>query len=123
MTNLLLSSGGSSSSSFFIGLIITLFMVFSFWALLLKANRSGWGIVIPIYGEYLLADIGCSMPLLWTILLLIPGINLISYCVIMYKLGRAFDQSVLISILLIIFPVIFVPYLAFGSPQYRGSYF
>lgn len=98
-----------------IGAIIAFVLIVSLWSVLLKANRSGWGILIPVYGYYEVASIGCSMPLLWTILLFVPVVNLISYGVVMFKLGKAFDKSALFILVLVLFPVIGIPVLAFGS--------
>lgn len=119
----MLSSSGDSLTGLAIGTVISLVEVVSLWALFVKVGRSGWEILIPIYDVYALADIGCDMPLLWTILAFVPFANVVAYCVIMYKLAMAFDQSVVFAIFLIILPGIGIPLLAFGSAQYGGSYF
>lgn len=121
-------AGYSNSSDLSLGILLVEFalglvMMISYWAVYVKAGRSGWECLIPFYNAYVLADIATDNALLWTILSFIPGVNIVAYCVVMYKLAKAFDESTVFALLLIFIPIIGLPVLAFGSAQYGNSYF
>lgn len=144
MENYIIESLGlSSTATSGLSLIAGIVVLISIWGIFSKTDRSGWNALIPILRWYGLAEIGCENALFWTFLLISPvicipfafifaanrtGVGLlmimliitciaclVSECVIMFKLGKAFHQSTIFSILLIIFPVICLPILAFGS--------
>lgn len=117
------SSGGDALLWMAVELVVALVGIISMWSLFMKAGRNGWEILIPFYNLYCLADIGCDIPILWTILSFIPVANFVAYCVIMFKLAKAFDQSTVFAIVLILLPIVGIPMLAFGSAQYGGSYY
>lgn len=101
-------------------LIITL--IISFIALVRifqKANRSGINAIIPIYNMIVLLEI-VNMSTWQVIFLLIPGVNLIVYAIMMYKVCKSFRKSNAFSIGCIFLPFIFLPILGFSDSEYIG---
>lgn len=145
MEKLLLELAGTSTTTSLISLVISVVTAISFWGIFSKAGKSGWYIFIPVYNMYQVADIGCENPVFWIFLMMSPIIPtllvvgaalsqsttllmvcnvliiitviaaIVAECVIMFKLGKAFHQSTVFCIILVILPVICLPILAFGS--------
>lgn len=145
MSDLLMNLGVSYTTSSLISLVVSIVTLISVWGIFSKAGKSGWYVFIPIYNMYQLADIGCENPTFWVFLMMTPVIpsvlmvmaaiggsqglyilcliliiitglaSIVSEAVIMFKLGKAFHQSTIFCILLLIVPVICLPILAFGS--------
>lgn len=102
-----------------IALILGIFMAVCLWRIFAKAGKPGWAAIVPVYNGWVLFEI-VGYPGWWAILSLIPFVNIfpaIMMLVAYYKLGKLFGKSDLFSILLIFFPVILLPVLAFGSAQ------
>jgi hypothetical protein len=121
---------------FFLALII----FSSLWKLFQKAGTPGWYILIPIYGEWVLAGIsgrpkwlGLPLALSFTyesgtrldagLLVLVAFITLIwliPWVLIMYKLPKQFGKSSRFGLLTIVLPFIGLPVLAFGRARFRS---
>lgn len=103
-----------------ISLVLILIMyIISMWKILVKSNRKGFISLIPIYNIYVLNNIIIGNRLLF-IFSLIPIINIIYFIYFNYKLGMVFGVSKKNIILLIIFPIYFVPYIANSDYKYLG---
>ena len=100
-------------------IFIIIFLV-SMWGIEKKIRNKGWIALIPIY------NIGCLskdvLGYFWLFLLLfIPAINAIFLLLLLYNLGKVFGKSNLYSILLIVFPTILMPLLAFDNSSYQND--
>lgn len=85
--------------------------------LFMKANKQWWKALIPIYNIGIFTEIATGK--FWLMLLqFIPGVNVIFTFYLLYKIGEKFDQS---PILTLIFPIIFIPLIAFGSSLYQKT--
>lgn len=84
-----------------------------------KANRSGISALIPIYNCVVLMEV-INEPKWKALLLLIPGVNIIYFCIAMHKLAKCFRKDPAYCILTAIFPLIMVPILGFGNSEYIG---
>ena len=94
-----------------VGLVCLLFAMVCFWRIFVKAGRSGWKSVVPVYnGAVLLRIVG--RPLWWLVLLCIPCVGLVPLLVVLMDLGRAFGRGRLAGL--------FFPALAFGKVRYVG---
>lgn len=101
--------------SLFVVIIIALV---SMWGIEKKIRNNGWIALIPVY------NIGClSKDILgsfWLFLLLfIPGVNVIFLLLLLYNLGKAFGKSNLYCILIMFFPTVLCPLLAFDNSSYK----
>lgn len=126
-TLILLSSSSSSSSSSLcslgISLGLSILLAISMCIIFSKAGKEAWAAIIPIYSNYVLADITTDSPVLMLILMFIPGVNAVVSFILLFKLAKKFGQSTLFAVLTMIFPMICLPILAFGSAEYEDSYF
>lgn len=83
----------------------------------IKMDIKSYKAYIPFYNLYLII-IKLYNKKLYFVLLLIPVINLIMYCVMMISLARAFNKNYIIGILLVIFPPIMLGFIALDSSVY-----
>lgn len=82
-----------------------------------KADKPGWGGIVPIYGIILLCDIA-EKPRWWTLLCLIPFVNILACIVLSIGVARHFDKSDAFGVGLVLLPVVFYAILAFGDAEY-----
>ena len=99
----------------FIGLVI---FIASMWGTFRKTRNKGYIALIPFY------NIGCLtkdiMGSQWyALLLLIPIVNIIFIFMLYYKLGKSFDKDEGYCLLLMIFPSVFWPLVAFDNSSYN----
>ena len=81
----------------------------------MKANKKWWYALIPFYNLMIFSEI--SMGSVWFFLLyLIPGVNIIVFFIMMYKLGVKFGYN---GFLTSIFFIIYIPLLAFNTSLYN----
>lgn len=99
----------------FITSIVFLY-VYSMELIFIKANKRWWYALVPIYNLFILSEIVFKKKWLG-IILLIPVIGQVFFLVVLYKLAGKFKYSGLFTIL---FPIIFIPLMGFGSRLYEG---
>ena len=95
---------------------IVFLYVYSMELIFMKCNKKWWYALIPFYGLFVLCDIVFRKKWLG-IILLIPIIGQIFFIVVLYKLATKFKCSGLLTVL---FPIIFIPLMGFGSRLYEG---
>lgn len=100
---------------------IGLLMIISMWRIYKKAGFAGWKSIIPIYNTYILMKI-VKLPLWYFLLLFIPLVNAIISIVMTVKLAKVFGKDVLFGLVIIFFPYIGYPILAFGKARYEDDY-
>lgn len=100
-----------------IALAICVLIFASFWVVFNKAGQPGWGCLIPIYNVYLMCKIG-GKPGWWTILLLIPLVNIVVYFIVLIGVAKNFGKGGGFAVGLFFLYFIFFPILAFGDAQY-----
>ncbi len=82
-----------------------------------KADKPSWGCIVPVYGIILLCDIA-GKPRWWTLLCVIPFVNIVAYIILSIGVARNFEKSDGFGVGLILLPVIFYAVLAFGDSEY-----
>jgi tryptophan-rich sensory protein len=82
-----------------------------------KADKPSWACIVPIYGIILLCDIA-GKPRWWTLLCVIPFVNVVAYIILSLGLARNFERSDGFGVGLILLPVFFYGVLAFGGSEY-----
>ena len=82
-----------------------------------KADKPSWGCIVPVYGIILLCDIA-GKPRWWTLLCVIPLVNIVAYITLSIGLARNFEESDGFGVGLVLLPVIFYGVLAFGNSEY-----
>ena len=102
--------------TFYIAFIIFCFV--AMWKVFVKAGQPGWGILIPIYNNYLMLKIA-KRPGWWLILYLIPVVNVIIAIIIQFDIAKNFGKGVGFGFGLLFLGFIFYPILAFGDAKYK----
>jgi hypothetical protein len=90
------------------------------WKTFTKAGEPGWGYLIPIYNLYLMTKIA-GRPGWWTILMLVPLINIVFQAIVQIGIAQNFGKSGAFGLGLLFLPFIFYPILGFGDAVYRGG--
>lgn len=97
-----------------LGLLYIVVIVVSMWKLYNKAGQPGWTSLIPIYNYVVLLRI-INRPIWWIFMLLVPIVNVIFYAIMVIDLAKVFGKGTGFGVLLLIFPYITFPILAFSS--------
>lgn len=101
-----------------LGVLIIIFFI-SMMRIHKKANRSGISAIIPFYNCTVLMEIINESK--WKfILLIIPGVNIIYFCMSMYRLAKYFRKGEGFCVLTAILPLFFIPIIAFSNSEYIG---
>jgi signal peptidase I len=87
------------------------------WGIFIKAGEPGWKILIPFYNLYIWLKI-VRKPLWWYIFLLIPFINVFVILLMIVEILKCFKKYGLLEQAAgVIFPFIYLPWLAFSPSQ------
>ena len=98
-------------------LVLIIFAFACWWKLNQKMSRKGWVCLIPVYNILcLFEDIFGNK--LYALLLLVPIINIITFFLLFYRIGEAFNKSLRYKILMLFMPYILIPILAFDDSKY-----
>ena len=95
-------------------------VIVSMWKTFAKAGQPGWGVLIPIYNVYLMTKIA-RRPGWWTVLMLIPLINIVFQVIVSIGMAENFGKSWPFGIGLMFLPFIFFPILGFGDAVYQAT--
>ena len=109
-----------SSAAVVVYLAVAILTLASWWKILSKAGRPGWGAIIPIYGTYLECKVA-KRPGWWWLLFLIPIVNVVVYIIVMIDIAKAFGKGTGFGLGLVFLPPIFAAILGFGSAQYQHA--
>ena len=91
------------------------------WKAFIKAGQPGWAAIIPIYNIYIMTKVG-GKPGIWTLLCLIPFINIIFAIWLTNMISKSFGKDEGFTLGLIFLSFIFWPILGFGPAKYLGPY-
>lgn len=102
-------------------LALAVLMIVSVWKLFKKAGKPGWASIVPFYNTWVMVEIAKLSPL-WFVLLFIPIVDIVAIVVIYNGIAKAFGRGVGTTILMIFFPYVMFPYLAFSKKVvYQGA--
>lgn len=99
-------------------IIIAVVVIVGLWKTLVKADKPGWGAIIPFYNAYLIIKMA-GRPGWWLILLFIPIVNIVINVIVSIDVARNFGHGTGFGILLWLFSPIMYLVLGFGSSQYK----
>lgn len=106
----------SSLPYLFLGITVVFIYIYAIELIFMKMNERWWFAFIPIYNIFVLSYRG--MGSYWYGLLsLVPGVNLIYYLVLAYKIGKKFNYN---GFLFMLFLPVFIPLCGFSSNAYDG---
>lgn len=103
-----------------IGLLIAVLMIAAVWKLFTKAGKPGWAAIVPFYNTWVLVEVAKLSPL-WFVLTFIPLANVVAIIVIYHGISKAFGKGVGTTILMLLFPYVMLPYLAFSRDVVYGG--
>jgi hypothetical protein len=90
----------------------------SVWGVFKKAGRSGWALLVPIYNCVAFFQIAGKSGW-WTLLLLIPGVNMVACILACIGLAERFGRGTRFGLGLFFLAPLFFPLLAFSNLRYR----
>jgi hypothetical protein len=115
------SAGGMAIGIIVLYLAVLLFLVIiPIWRIFVKAGKPGWGSVVPIYNIVLMCQV-CGKPGWWTVLCLIPCVNLIIAIILCIALAKSFGKGAGFAVGLILLSPVFLPILGYGKAAYAGQ--
>ncbi len=84
----------------------------------MKANQSGWAVIIPIYNIYVMTRVAQVSG--WVVVaFFVPLINVVAAIYLKVRIASAFGRGPGFGIGLLFLPFIFYPILGFGDAQFR----
>jgi len=93
--------------------------VIGWWRVFPKAGQPAWAAVVPLYNIYVLVVGVARLSLLWFILVLIPGVQIIAAIMVNVEVARRFGRSEAFGLGLAIMGPVFYPILGFGRARYQ----
>lgn len=115
-------------------LLISVFIIVCMWKIFTKAGEEGWKAIIPFYNSWILAKMVANNNVLvflltmGSFLSIIPVLGwilsiagLVGAVMMDLGLAKVFGKDTLFGVLLIFFPYVMIPILAFGSATYDPS--
>lgn len=102
-------------------LALAIFIIAAMWRIFEKARQPGWAAIIPIYNIYIMTKIA-GKPGYWTLLCLIPLLNLIFGIWLYNMISKSFGKDEGFTAGIIFLGFIFIPILGFGAAKYLGPY-
>jgi len=106
---------------FLIWIGVIVFFIAAMWKVFEKAGQPGWTAIIPIYNIYIMSKIA-GKPGYWTILCVIPFLNLIFMIWLYNMVSKSFGKDEGFTAGLVVLGFIFWPILGFGGSTYLGPY-
>ena len=107
-------SSGALVSIILFSLLLSAFLIVTYWIIYKKAGEEGWESIVPLYNGYILFKFTWGngwLFLLW----LIPFVNIVIGIMTMIKLAQVFGKGGGFACGLIFLPIIFLPIMAFNK--------
>jgi hypothetical protein len=102
------------------GLAFGLLTIVMVWRVFSKGGQPGWASLIPFYNTYVMLKL-VGRPGWWLLLFFVPLVNFVIGIVVMIDLAKSFGKSAVFGFFgLVVFSIIGLGILAFGSSQYQG---
>lgn len=111
--------GGIGIVGMLVYLAVLVLMLVAGWKLYVKMGQPGWACLVPIYNYYVLT-LALNKPILWFILMLIPGVNSIVGLILLWELNKAFGKGTGFFIATLFFAPITMSILAFGDATFTA---
>ena len=88
--------------------------IVSMWKLFTKAGKPGWASLVPVYNLVVMVEI-VGRPLWWVAMFFIPVANIVFGVMLYLDLAKAYGKDSGWGILLILFPIVMMPIMAFSK--------
>jgi hypothetical protein len=93
--------------------------VAGWWTVFRKAGQPGWAALVPVYNIYVLVVGVARLSLLWFVLVLVPGVQVIAAILVNVEVARRFGRSEAFGLGLAVLGPVFYPILGFGPAKYQ----
>lgn len=100
-------------------LAVGIFMAIAMWRIFTKAGKPGWASLVPIYNMVVMMQI-VGRPEWQVVLMFLPFAHIYISIVLPLDLAKSFGKTAGFGVLMLFFPAIMYPILAFGSSRYVG---
>ena len=97
--------------------ILLFIIIVSMWKTLKKTRNKGWISLIPLYNIWCLSDDTLGSPW-YSLLLLLPIGNFVFMFMFYYNMGKVFNKDDSYCVLMMFFPSVLWPLLAFDDSKY-----
>ena len=98
---------------------VSILMIIAMWRIFTKAGKPGWASLVPIYNMVVMMQI-VGRPEWQVVLMFLPFAHIYISIVLPLDLAKSFGKTTGFGVLMIFFPAIMNPILAFGSSRYVG---
>lgn len=105
---------GAWAIMWLISMAVSVLLVVSLWKLFTKAGKPGWAAIVPVYNIIIMMEI-IGRPTWWTVLYFVPFANIVISIINMIDFAKSFGKSAGYGVLMIFFPYIMYPILAFST--------
>lgn len=114
------ASSGGDTGTMVVGIFVDILLIVASWFLFEKAGEPGWKSIIPGLNVWTLFEIVYGSG--WKcLLLLVPGLNIVMLVLLPFRLAKAYGQSLVYGLGMLLLPPVFILLLAFGPWRYRGT--
>lgn len=100
-------------------LVVAIILIAANWKLFTKAGKPGWAVLIPIYNVIVYLQI-VDKPVWWIVLFFIPIVNFVITIIVLLAFVQKFGKPGWHVVLALFLGVIYFPYLAFSSAEYKA---
>ena len=84
-----------------------------------KAGQPWWAAFVPIYNIYVLVVGVARLSMLWFVLVLVPGVQIIAAILVNVEVAKRFGKSEAFGLGLALLGFVFYPLLGFGPDEYQ----
>lgn len=100
---------------------VAVFMVVCLWKIFTKANQDGWKAIVPVYNLYILVTQISGLSIGMFILCFVPIVQIYPLIKSIIELNKKFGKGIEGAILMLLFPYVMYPILAFGKATYNSN--
>lgn len=100
---------------------ISVFMIVCLWKIFTKANQDGWKAIVPVYNLYILVTQISGLSIGMFILCFVPIVQIYPLIKSIIELNKKFGKGIEGAILMLVFPYVMYPILAFGKATYNSN--
>lgn len=113
-SNLDPATAGAMIIVWLISMLVAVLLIVCLWKLFAKAGKPGWAAIIPIYNVIVMLEI-VGRPIWWIALMFIPFVNFVIDIILILDFAKAYGKSAGYGVLMLFFPYIMYPVLAFSK--------
>ena len=95
-------------------------VILGWWGVFPKAGQPAWAALVPGYNIYVLVVGVARLSLLWFILVLVPGVQIIAAILVNVEVARRFGRTEAFGLGLALLGFVFYPTLGLDGSKYQA---